>query len=134
MNNYYKNKLNDFFNDLSKKLKSKAILNKKDIKSLFLSTLDLHNIPYPASEIEEFFLHPKIVADLLIELINNDYLTPDDRFKLYPTFTEIRKKLRKPKSSYSYKLRVLAPGGLYPNLEIKRGYSRYFITVIRLII
>lgn len=127
MPNYYKDKLNKFFSNLSKKLKNKTILNEKDMNSLFLGALDLLNIPYPASEIKKFFLHPNIVADLLIELINSNFLTPDDRFELNPTFDEIHKKLRKPKSSYSYKLRILAPGGLYPNLEIKRGYSRYFI-------
>ncbi len=127
MTNYYKDNLNDFFGNLSKKLKNKPILNEKDMNSIFLRTLDLLNIPYPASEIKKFFLHPNIVTDLLSELINSDYLSPDDRFELNPTFAEIHKKLTKPKSSYSYKFRILAPGGLYPNLEIKRGFSRYFI-------
>jgi hypothetical protein len=123
----YKTRIKDFFNDLGQRSQDQFLLDCTERKSVFNNILNILNIPHPPTELEKYFLHPNILSELIFELINASHLSRDERTELNPLFTKVHKNLKKKISNYSYRLRVLSPGGLYPNIQIKREFSNYFI-------
>lgn len=123
----YKAELEIFFNQIINWLNEKKNIKEQDVKKYILESFDLLEIPHPASEIEQYFFKPKILIEILTELLNSDSLIFNDRSDLYPLLESIVNRIPRTESKYVYKFCVLAPGGLYPNQEIKRGNTRYLI-------
>jgi hypothetical protein len=128
MNDYKRQKHKEFILRYAEKFKDKIELNSKERDHLFKALIELHEIPFPAKELQRFFLHSHIIADLLVEVLNSNSLTPDDRHSIYKSFNGLHKLLRRKKSGYSINFRLLAPSGNYPNVELERESSRYTFT------
>ena len=127
MTNYIKNMHIDFLTKNVEMYKNKSSLNKRNYKDLFGKLVELHQLPYPPAELQPFFLHPNIIADLLIEVNNSNHLTPDDRFGMRDEIDTLLKLIKRNESRYSIGFRILAPGGNYPNVELERGSCKYSI-------
>lgn len=125
MFDYRRKKHKEYINVLASKFKGKSKLNRTDFQYLFDSLIELHEIPFPPSELRLYFLHNNIIRDLLIEVNNSEFLTPDDRHGMRDSFSEVLKLLKEKKTNYSINFRILAPGGNYPNVELKREASKY---------
>lgn len=117
-----------FVTEMATKFKDKVSLTKSDLEFLFKSLIELHEIPYPPSELRKYFLHPNIIETLFIEVLNSKDLTSDDRFSMHKSFDRIYKLIRIVKSQYAINFRILAPGGNYPNIELERQSSKYTFT------
>lgn len=127
MREYSRNKQIEFLKSNAEKFKDKSRLSKIDLEYLFNSIIELLNLPFPPSELKKYFLHPNIISDLFIEVINSDNLTPDDRFNSRESFDSIFKSIGKQVSDYSIDFRILVPGGNYPNTELNRAGCKYTI-------
>ena len=127
MDDYQRKKHLEFLKENSKKFKNKSELSSADLEYLFHSLIDLLGLPYPPSELQKYFLHPNVISDMFIEVLNSDYLSPDDRFKSHESFNKIFKAIKKARSNYNIDFRILASGGNYPNIELSRGGCKYTI-------
>jgi len=124
---FNKKKHIEFIEKNNEKFKHKTELSSQDLTYLFHGLIDLLQLPYPPSELQPYFLHPNIISELYVEVINSDYLTPSDRFKIQEAFSNIYKAIKIHKSDFSIDFRILAPGGNYPNIELSRGSCKYSI-------
>jgi len=125
MDENHRNKHKQFLNLNASKYRGKTRLSKSDLKTVFHGLINLLELPYPPSELIQYFLHPNVVSYLLIQVLNSDNLTADDRFALHDSFDLIHKAIKEERSNYSINFRILAPGGLYPNIELDRGGCKY---------
>lgn len=127
--NHFKNKKHkDYLAGIAAKFKDKVALNKADLEFLFKGLIELHEIPFPPSELRKYFLHPNIIETLFIEVLNSKDLTPDDRRAMHKSFEQIHSLIKIVKSPYAINFRILAPGGNYPNVELERQSSKYTFT------
>jgi len=125
MNDDKRQKHKDYIIGYATKFKDKTQLKQAELEKLFNSLIELHEIPFPPTELRKFFLHPNIIKDLLLEVFNSDSLTRDDRFGMKESFKELNKLIQWKRSAFSINFRILAPGGNYPNIELERASSKY---------
>jgi len=125
MDSYRRNRHKEFFKKNVEKFGKKIQLKISDLDYLLKSLIDVLEIPFPPSEIYPYFLHPNLINKLLYEVINSEFLSPPDREEMSEDFGTLLQCLKEHKSNFKITLRILAPGGIYPNTPIERGGCKY---------
>lgn len=119
-----KNKYKEFFISIAEEVNTSS---QKHFNQTFKKILDLLELPRPNKELKKHFAHPSILKSLLIHALSNEQLTRGDRIELQSYISKALKKLSNQKEKYFVRFRVLAPGGIYPNLELNRNNCHYSI-------
>jgi hypothetical protein len=125
MSEFRRSEYKKFLDNTSKKLEHKSNLTDSDLEFLFYSLIELHGIPLPPTELEPYFIHPNIISDLFIEVINSSSLTSKDRKESRKSFESVHNSLEIEKTNYSITFRILAPGGRYPNVTLQGSSCKY---------
>ncbi len=86
MDDYKRKKYLDFLTNTADKLKDGSVLNKKGLETLFYNLFELHEIPFPPSELKRYFLYANIIENLLLQVVNSRNPTRDDKFALHASF------------------------------------------------
>jgi hypothetical protein len=121
MMDYYKNRYKKLYNSVNE------CLDKKEFQKAFHEIIDTLEIGRPSNGLDKYFGHPSIIKSFLHLLLNTDKLTPDDRQDLYPLLSEALKKVKDKNEKYFVRYRILAPGGIYPNIELGRNNCFYAV-------
>lgn len=127
MEDYTRKRHKDFISRIIERFSKKSLLTRTDYEYIFNSLIELLELPFPPSELKPYFIHPNIIFELFLKAFNSNNLTRDDRQDMHKSFKNVNKLIRRTKSAFSINLRILAPGGSYPNIELERGYCKYTI-------
>lgn len=102
-------------------------INRENLKEVFYDTINFLNIPHPDTELTKYFIHPNIIELLLSGVLNQEYVSVEDRKEFFAYLGKAIKKLKTTKSPYFVSFRILHPSGYYPNIPVSRGNCHYTI-------
>jgi hypothetical protein len=123
---FYSNKtIKDLITNLNSKLNVKRKLTHRDLEKSLETIFETIAIPYPNTDIVQYFAQPGIIGELLLDIHNSQWLDREDREEIRKDFDTLFKLFPINRKGEELRFRILGNYGTYPINEIKGDKTWY---------